>query len=181
MKQLYSTCLTDEQWDFIKNFFPKPNDLGRPREVAPREIVNAILYLLKTGIQWRMLPAEFPKWKTVHHYFTRWRSSGLWKAIYELLRQSERARKGRALQPTAGCLDSQSVKTGRYCTAERSFDAGKKVAGRKRHLLVDTEGLPIAGIVTRAGASDHARSGEGVENQRRSWRKVGVGVGGRNL
>jgi len=159
MKQLYSTCLTDEQWDFIKNHFPTANDVGRPREIEPRKIVNAILYLLKTGIQWRMLPNEFPKWKTVHHYFTVWRENKIWKAIYEPLREADRERKGRESQPTAGCLDSQSVKTGRYCTEEKSYEGGKKVVGRKRHLLVDTEGLPIAAVVTRAGASDH----EGAE------------------
>ena len=112
MKQIYSTCLTDEQWDFIKDFFPKPSDLGRPRKIAPRSMVNAILYLIKTGIQWRMMPNDFPKWKTVHHYFTLWRENGLWKAIYEPLREAERSGKGRESQPTAGCLNSQNVKTG---------------------------------------------------------------------
>lgn len=131
MKQLYSTCLTDEQWDFIKYHFASANDLGRPREIAPRQIVNAIVYLLKTGIQWRMLPREFPKWKTVDHYFTLWRENGLSKAIYEPLRQIERAPKGRKSQPTAGSLDSQSVKTGRYCAEEKSYDGGKKGCGQK--------------------------------------------------
>jgi putative transposase len=157
--QIYSTCLTDEQWDFIKEYFPEPNELGRPREIECRRFVNAILYLLHGGIQWRLLPKDFPKWKTVHHYFTVWRKSGLWAIIYEVLRQAERERKGRKSQPSAGSLDSQSVKTGRYCQEERSYDAGKKVVGRKRHLLVDTEGLPVAIVVTRAGASDH----EGAE------------------
>jgi transposase len=159
MKQIYSTCVTDEQWDFIKDFFPKPSDLGRPREIEPRSMVNAILYLIKTGIQWRMMSNDLPKWKTVHHYFTVWRENGLWKAIYEPLLEAERAEKGRESQPTAGCLDWQSVKTGRYCEEEKSYDGGKKVTGRKRHLLVDTEGLPIAVVVTRAGAGDH----EGAE------------------
>jgi putative transposase len=167
--QLYSTCLTDEQWDFIKNHFPKANDFGRPREISPRSIVNAILYLLKAGCQWRMLPTNFPKWKTVFHYFTLWRKDGLWKLIYEPLREAERKKKGRESQPTAGCLDSQSVKTGRYCVEERSYDGGKKVTGRKRHLLVDTEGLPIAVVVTRAGASDH----EGAEKVLKIKGKVG--------
>jgi putative transposase len=157
--QIYSTCLTDEQWDFIKDYFPEPNDLGRPREIEYRRFVNAILYLLHSGIQWRLMPKDFPKWKTVHHYFTAWRKTGLWATIYEVLRVAERERKGRSRQPSAGSLDSQSVKTGRYCAQERSYDAGKKVVGRKRHLLVDTEGLPVAIVVTRAGASDH----EGAE------------------
>lgn len=177
MKQLYSTCSTDEQWDFIKHHFPTASGVGKPREIEPRKIVNAIFYLLKTGIQWRMLPNEFSKWKTVHHYFTVWRENGIWKAIYKPLREVERGRKGRTSQPTAGCLDSQSVKTGSYCTEEKSYDGGKKVVGRKRHILVDIEGLPIAAIVTRAGASDHARSGESFGNKRESRRKVRIGVG----
>lgn len=157
--QIYSTCLTDEQWDYIKEYFPKTNHVGRPREIEYRRIVNAILYLLQTGIAWRMMPNDFPKWKTVHHYFNQWRQNGIWAAIYAAVREAERERKGRKREPTAGCLDSQSVKNGRYCNAEISYDAGKKVVGRKRHLLVDTEGLPIAMVVTRAGASDH----EGAE------------------
>ena len=177
MKQIYSTCLTDEQWDFIKHLFPTANDFGRPREIESRSIVNAILYLLKTGIQWRMMPIDFPKWKTVHHYFTVWRLNGVWKAVYEMLREAERARKGRESQPTAGCMDSPSVKTGRDCALERSFDGGKKVTGRKRHILVDTEGLPVAVVVTRAGASDHARSGEVIEDKRKTWPEVEVSVG----
>lgn len=134
--------------------------MGRPREIEYRLFVNAILYLLNSGCQWRMLPKQgFPKWKTVHHYFTVWRKNCLWTIIYEVLRVVERERKGRKENPTAGYLDSQSVTTGRYCQNERSYDAGKKVVGRKRHLLVDTEGLPVAMVVTRAGASDH----EGAE------------------
>ncbi len=108
---------------------------------------------------------NFPKWKTVHHYFTVWRKDGLWASIYEILRQAERERKGRRSQPTAGCLDSESVKTGRYCSAERSYDAGKKVVGRKRHLLVDTEGLPIAVVVTAAGESDHKGAEARIANK----------------
>lgn len=158
-KQLYLTDVTDEQWNLIKDFFPQANDFGRPREIEARAIYNAIMYLLKTGIQWRMMPNDLPKWKTVNHYFREWRLNGVWTAAYEILRSQERERKGRENQPTAGCLDSQSVKTGRYCSEQRSYDGGKKVVGRKRHLLVDTEGLPIAVVVTRAGASDH----EGAE------------------
>ncbi len=133
MNQIYSTDLTDEQWNFIKDLFPATNHLGAPRRIMVRRIVNAIFYLQKTGCQWRMLPREYPKWKTAHHYFRVWRITGLWEAVYERLRELERAAKGRESQPTAGCLDSQSVKTGRYCTEEKGFDAGKKVKGRKRH------------------------------------------------
>jgi putative transposase len=106
--QLYVTCLTDEQWDFIKDYFPKQSNLGRPREIEHRSFVNAILYLLHAGCQWHRLPkGDFPKWKTTHHYFTEWRNSGLWATIDQVLRVAERKRKGRKAKPTAGCLDSQ--------------------------------------------------------------------------
>ena len=156
MNQIYLSDLTDQQWNLIKDLFPTTNHLGRPRRIAVRMIVNAIFYLQKTGCQWRMLPKDFPKWKTVHHYFRIWRIEGLWEAVYERLRQKERAAKGRQSQPRAGCLDSESVKTGRFCGEERGFDPGKKVVERKRHLLVDTEGLPVAVAVTAANVSDHA-------------------------
>ena len=159
MKQLYPTDISDEQWHLIKDFFPGANDFGRPRQIPARVIYNAIVYVLASGIQWRMMPNDLPKWKTVHHYFRQWRLNGVWAATYERLRVAERKRCGRDEEATAGSLDSQSVKTGRYCEEAKSYDAGKKVVGRKRHLLVDTQGLPIAIVVTRAGASDH----EGAE------------------
>ncbi len=153
MTQNYPTDLTDSQWNHIKDFFPLPASTGRPREVELRRIVNAILFLLLTGCQWRMMPKEYPKWQTVYYYFAKWKSDGTWFRMHETLRAQERLRQGRHKHPTAGAADSQSVKTTAVPSA-RGFDAGKKVNGRKRHLLVDTLGLMIAVMVTTACVQD---------------------------
>ncbi len=127
--------------------------MGRPREVSLRQVVNAILYVLKTGCQWRQLPREFPAWSAVYYYFRRWSLDGTWERLHGLLRSRLREKAGRHKHPTAACLDSQSVK----CTAVpgiRGYDAGKKVNGRKRHILVDTMGLLLAVVVTVASVQD---------------------------
>jgi putative transposase len=118
-----------------------------------RRVVNAILYVLKTGCQWRQLPHEFPAWSAVYYYFYRWSGNGIWERLHHMLRSRLRERCGRHKHPTAGCLDSQSVK----CSAvsgQRGFDAGKKVNGRKRHILVDTLGLLLTVVVTVASVQD---------------------------
>ena len=128
--------------------------VGRPREVSLHQVVNAILYVLKTGCQWRRLPREFPAWNAVYDYFYRWLRDGTWERLNHVLRSRLRQKGGRHKHPTAGCLDSQSVP----CTAvpgPRGYDAGKKVNGRKRHLLVDTLGLLPAAVVTAARVQDH--------------------------
>jgi len=116
-------------------------------------VINGILYLLKTGCQWRMLPREFGKWTTIYGYFKRWRRDGVWANVMEALRQLERRRVGRHPEPSAGSVDSQSIKTATQRT-EVGFDGGKKIKGRKRHLLVDTLGLIIAVVVTAAHMDD---------------------------
>ena len=133
----YPTDLTDSQWNHIKDLFPKPKATGRPREVEFREIVNALLYLLFTGCQWRFIPNDYPPWRTCYGYFRAWQDAGLWYRIHETLRSDLRQKKGRHKHPTAGSLDSQSVKT-TAVPSSRGFDAGKKIMGRKRHILVDT-------------------------------------------
>lgn len=126
---------------------------GRPREVDFRAIVNAVLYLIFTGCQWRLIPNDYPHWRTVYGYFRAWQDDGRWYRIHETLRSDVRKKKGRRKHPTAGSLDSQSVKT-TSVPGSRGFDAGKKINGRKRHILVDTLGLIITLTVTVASCQD---------------------------
>lgn len=154
-KQLYPTDMTDGQWDCIKELIPPAKPGGRPRTVDMRMVVNAIFYLVVSGIQWRMLPREYPNWKTVYHYFRQWRDDGTWQRIHDTLRARVRQQSGRHKHPTAGSMDSQSVKTS-FVPGIRGYDAGKQVVGRKRHILVDTMGLLLAAVVTAASTSDPA-------------------------
>jgi len=118
-----------------------------------REVVNALLYLLTTGCQWRLLPKEFPPFSTVQRFFYRWRDAGLWQTINHSLVMYAREASGREASPTAGIIDSQSVKT-TETAGPRGYDAGKKVKGRKRHLLTDTDGLLVAAVVHQADIQD---------------------------
>lgn len=153
MNKKYPTDLTDSQWNHIKELFPLPKATGRPRAVEFRSIVNGVLYLVFTGCQWRFVPDTYGKWQTVYYYFARWQRSGLWFRIHETLRARLRHKKGRHKHPTAGALDSQSVKT-TSVPSSRGFDAAKKIQGRKRHILVDTLGLIMTVCVTRADVQD---------------------------
>lgn len=153
--QRYPTDLTDRQWQCIMALIPSAKPGGRPRSVDPRQVINAILYLVVTGVQWRMLPTDYPAWSTVYYYFRRWQADGTWQRLHDTLRAEVRRRAGRHKHPTAGCIDSQSVKI-TNCPGERGYDSGKKVNGRKRHLLVDTMGLLLAVVVTAASVSDPA-------------------------
>lgn len=153
MNKNYQSELTDSQWNHIKDFFPASKQTGRPREVDFYSIVNAILFLLVSGCQWRMIPISYGKWQTVYYYFAKWKKDGTWFRIHETLRVEERIRQGKKKHPTAGAADSQSVKTTAVPSA-RGFDAGKKILGRKRHILVDTLGLMITVVVTTACVQD---------------------------
>jgi putative transposase len=147
--QIYATDMNDSQWCIIQPLIPLAKSGGRPRTLDMRMVVNAMFYIVVSGIQWRMLPKEYPNWKSVYHYFRLWRNDGTWQRIHDTLRAKVRQKAGRHKHPTAGCLDSQSVKS-TAIPGERGYDKAKNVTGRKRHLLVDTLGLLLVVVVTAA-------------------------------
>lgn len=148
----YDTDLTDAQWALLQRLLPKPGKRGRP-PTDRRLVVNAILYIIKGGIQWRLLPINFPPWKTVYHIFRKWTLDQTWESINKQLRDELRRREGKRARPTAAILDSQSVKSDGH-GGEVGFDAAKRIKGRKRHVLVDTLGLVLGVLVTPASTPE---------------------------
>lgn len=148
----YSSDLADRQWQSIRQLLPQRCRRGR-RPIDRRQIINAILYVVRTGCQWRMLPKNFPNWSTVYGIFWRWRKDGTWQRIHDRLREKVRKAAGKKATPTVAIVDSQSIRTAEG-GEERGYDAGKKITGRKRHLAVDTLGLVLAVVVHGASCQD---------------------------
>jgi putative transposase len=195
MEKCYSTDLSDAEWECLQPHIPAPSKRGRPRTHGTREILNAIFYVLKSGCSWRLLPKDFPPWETVYWWFGRWRTDGTFERINAALRERLRVRLGRNPLPSAGIADSHSAKSTGVGGEQRGYDGNKKVRGRKRHLLVDTEGLLLKAKVHSAKVPEQdglrlllesARSGisrlkhlwldAGYEGRGKRWAEEALGM-----
>ncbi|WP_190195268.1 IS5 family transposase [Streptomyces minutiscleroticus] len=177
--------MTDAEWAVVRAVLPVPawgeGRGGRPEEYCHRDILDAIRYVVDNGVKWPALPADYPPWKAVHRFFTRWREQGLIGEFHDRLRAATREAHGRDAEPTAGVIDSQSARgTSTVWAATSGYDAGKKIKGRKRHIVVDTLGLILAVMVTPASTGDRAaaqdllaRATQEHHRLRRAWADSG--------
>jgi putative transposase len=158
-RKAYQTDLSDAEWQILKPLLPGPRADGRGRPMLHdlREIVNAILYVLHTGIQWRLMPHDLPPWSTVYYHFRKWHKNGIWEEITAALREQLRVQEGREPTPSAAIIDSQSVKSSMN-KGVHGYDGAKSVNGRKRHLAVDTLGLLLVVVVTAADVAERERA-----------------------
>jgi len=152
MRQPYPSDMTDAQWELLADLFPEAKT-GRPREVSIPDVVDAIFSVNRTGVQWRYLPHDYPRWDVVYSYFRKWGKDGTWDKVQRVLREGVRQTAGREATPSLACVDSQSVK-GTECGGDHGIDGHKKINGVKRHILVDTMGLLLAVVVTAASVTD---------------------------
>jgi putative transposase len=154
IRRPYPSDLSDEEWTLLEPLLASSEMRGRPPKWPARHVADAVFYLLRSGCAWRMLPREYPPWQTVYYHFRRWRIDGRLRRAHDALRAEVRAREGRARDPSAAVIDSQAVKTSRADGPERGYDGAKRLAGRKRHILVDTNGLVLAARVHSADLPD---------------------------
>jgi putative transposase len=164
----YPSNVSDSQWAIISKFL----DTERSRKYQLREIVNAIMYLVKTGCQWRMLPGDFPSWKLVYYYFFTWKKNGILETIHQCLVEKVRESSGKKSEPTVGIIDAQSVKNTLVSAENKGFDAGKKIKGIKRHIIVDTLGLILAVVIQNASMQDRDGAQSVIRQMKENWIRV---------
>ena len=164
----YSSNVSDSQWQIISKYL----DIERNRKYELREIINAILYLVKTGCQWRMLPGDFPNWSIVYYYFSVWKQDGTLEQIHESLIEKIRKQHNKNEEPSVGIIDAQSVKSTLVSSQDKGFDAGKKVKGIKRHIIVDTLGLILAVVIQSASVQDRDGAISVIDKLTENWKKI---------